>query len=70
MSAMADEGDAAVNSGAVAASLGGHGAVSVVREQLIDAGLIYSPERGQVAFTVPGFADYIRRSKAAAASTG
>jgi AAA ATPase domain len=69
MHAMAERGDEAVGSGDVAAALGGHGAVSVVREQLIDDGLIYSPERGQVAFTVPGFADFIRRTQAAQPST-
>jgi len=67
--AMAERGDTAVASGDVAAALGGHAAVSVVREQLIDEGLIYSPERGQVAFTVPGFADFIRRTQAVQPST-
>jgi AAA ATPase domain len=61
MRAMAERGDTTVSSGNVAAALGGHGAASVVRERLIDEGLIYSPERGEVAFTVPGFADFIRR---------
>lgn len=65
MRAMAERGDEAVGSGDVAATLGGHRAVSVVREQLIEHGLIYSPERGLVAFTVPGFADFIRRTQIA-----
>lgn len=69
MRAMAELGDMAVASGNVAAALGGHAAVSVVRERLIDEGLIYSPERGQVAFTVPGFADFIRRTQTAQTST-
>jgi hypothetical protein len=69
MRAMSVRGDGAVSSGAVAADLGGHGAVSVVREQLIDNGLIYSPERGKVAFTVPGFADFIRRTQSVPAPT-
>jgi hypothetical protein len=69
MRAMAMRGDATVASGDVAADLGGHGAVSVVREQLIEHGLIYSPARGQVAFTVPGFAEFIRRTQTAQAST-
>lgn len=69
MGAMAELGDMAVYSGDVASALGGHGAVSVVRERLIDDGLIYSPERGQVAFTIPGFADFIRRTQAAHTST-
>ena len=36
-------------------------ATSVVRSQLIDKGLIYSPEHGRVAFTVPGMADFLHR---------
>jgi AAA ATPase domain len=64
MRAMAEHGDAAVGSGDAAAAFGGHRAASAVREQLIDDGLIYSPVRGQVAFTVPGFGDFIRRSQA------
>jgi AAA ATPase-like protein len=69
MRAMAERSDTVVASGDVAAVLGGHAAVSVVREQLIAEGLIYSPERGQVAFTVPGFADFIRRTQTAQPST-
>jgi hypothetical protein len=33
-----------------------------VRAELIARGLIYSPEHGQVAFTVPGMAAFIERS--------
>ncbi len=40
---------------------GGHRAASPTRDRLIDEGLIFSPARGQVAFTVPGFAHYIRQ---------
>lgn len=36
-------------------------AISGSRSALIDLGLIYAPEYGQVAFTVPGMADFIRR---------
>lgn len=32
-----------------------------VRQTLIEKGLIYSPDRGLVAFTVPHFADFARR---------
>ena len=35
--------------------------LSVLRDRLIHDGLIYSPERGFVAFTVPGMGDYIKR---------
>jgi hypothetical protein len=63
MREMAALGDDAVSSGAVAAAFGGHRAIAPTRDRLIDDGLIYSPARGQVAFTVPGFADYIRRAE-------
>jgi len=36
--------------------------LSPTRQSLINKGLIYAPERGRVAFTVPGMADYIRRA--------
>jgi AAA ATPase domain len=61
MREMAARGDGPVSSGAVAGAFGDHRASSPTRERLIEDGLIYSPARGQVAFTVPGFADYIRR---------
>lgn len=38
-----------------------HSDTSPARRELINKGLIYSPERGRVDFTVPGMADYIRR---------
>lgn len=37
--------------------------LSVLRDRLIRDGLIYAPERGYVAFTVPGMADYIERAE-------
>lgn len=61
MREMAALGDGAVSSGSVAGAFGGHRAAAPTRDRLIDDGLIYSPVRGQVAFTVPGFAGYIRR---------
>lgn len=36
--------------------------LSVIRKTLIDLGLLYSPTRGMIAFTVPGMAEYIRRT--------
>ena len=33
-----------------------------VRKGIIDSGLAYSPERGLLAFTVPGMGDFIRRA--------
>lgn len=35
--------------------------LSVSRNELIKKGLVYSPERGQLAFTVPGMSDFIQR---------
>lgn len=32
-----------------------------VRQSLIAKGLIYSPDHGQVAFTVPHFGDFMQR---------
>jgi hypothetical protein len=61
MREMATLGDGAVSSGLVAGAFGGHRAAAPTRDRLIDDGLIYGPARGQVAFTVPGFAGYIRR---------
>ena len=40
---------------------GRRGDLSVRRDQLIKKGVIYAPERGYVAFTVPGMAEYIGR---------
>lgn len=37
--------------------------LSVIRNQLISKGLIYSPGHGMVAFTVPGMADYVKRQQ-------
>ncbi|APE10817.1 ATP-binding protein [Rhodococcus pyridinivorans] len=36
-------------------------ALSVPRDELIKKGLVYAPERGVLAFTVPGFHDFILR---------
>lgn len=56
-------GDRPVASAEVAAALGRRrqSDVSPVRDQLIKKGLLYAPERGLVAFTVPGMAAYIAR---------
>ena len=35
--------------------------LSVVRRRLIDAGQVYSPQRGKIAFAIPGMGDYINR---------
>lgn len=59
---MASDGDAGSSSGEVAARLGPAPTASAPpRASLISKGLIYAPEHGVVAFTVPGMADFIRR---------
>jgi hypothetical protein len=35
--------------------------ISVARNELINNGLVYAPERGLLAFTVPGMSDFIER---------
>ena len=52
-----------MSSGEVADWLGRSlSAVGPRRDQLIRKGLIYAPERGLVAFTVPGMTAFIRRA--------
>lgn len=60
--AMAVDGDGGSSSGEVASRLGGAtNSFGPARANLIAKGLIYAPEHGIVAFTVPGMADFIRR---------
>ena len=60
--AMAELPDPAPRSGTVAAHMGSiTSGVSEVRDSLIKKGLIWPPEHGRVAFTVPGMNDFIRR---------
>ena len=63
MRAMADlTDDQPVAMGAVTQGVGRpRHELSVPRDQLIKKGLVYAPERGLIAFTVPGMADYVRR---------
>ncbi|MFZ5872722.1 MAG: ATP-binding protein [Actinomycetota bacterium] len=65
MRAMADlgleNGDAAVATSAVAQTLGRKPqSLSPARDALMKKGLVYSGERGQIAFTVPHFGRYLR----------
>lgn len=62
--AMAALGDSPYRIGDVVASFGAQSqqAISVYRAALIDKGLIWGPKRGVIDFTVPMFADYLRRS--------
>lgn len=60
--AMAADEDAGSSSGDVAARLGRSvTSFGPVRASLISKGLIFAPEHGIVAFTVPGMADFIQR---------
>jgi AAA ATPase domain len=62
LAAMASLGDAPYRSADVARSYGAKDqrGVSVHRDTLIQKGLIWSPRRGQLEFTVPLFAEYLR----------
>lgn len=63
LSAVAWRGDGPQRSGEIARALSKDPSeVSVVRDRLLKAGLIYAPRRGQVDFTVPMCADYLRRT--------
>jgi hypothetical protein len=35
--------------------------LSPTRNQLINKGLVYAPDRGEVDFTVPGMAGFVKR---------
>lgn len=60
--AMASDGDAGSSSGDVATRLGRSiNSFGPVRANLITKGLIFAPEHGVVAFTVPGMVDFIQR---------
>jgi hypothetical protein len=60
--AMAADGDAGSSSGDVAARLGRSvSSFGPARASLIAKGLIFAPEHGVVAFTVPGMANFIQR---------
>jgi hypothetical protein len=63
MRAMAELGDGPYRSGAVAAALGRKtAAVSMVRQRLLDKGLVYATEDyGHVDFTVPRFNEFMER---------
>lgn len=62
MHAMAEDGEGPSNTRDIAARLGGKvTSLGPHRAQLIAKGLVYSPEYGEIAFTVPGMADFIRR---------
>ncbi len=60
--AMSRLGDGPYRSADVAQAMGGTlSGLSPLRDQIIRKGMIYSPEQGVLAFTVPMFDDYLRR---------
>jgi hypothetical protein len=62
MRAMTGSGEEGIRTAEVAERLGVENtALSRTRSALIADGLIYSPARGMVAYTVPGMGDYIER---------
>jgi AAA ATPase domain len=66
MRAMADDDDGPSQSGEVAQRLGKRAtAVAPTRATLIHKGLIYAPQHGLIAFTVPGMAGFIKRQPTA-----
>jgi hypothetical protein len=65
MRAMASLGDGPVPTAEVAKSLGrAPSSLSPARDNLIKKGLIYSAERGSIAFTVPHFGHFLRSQPA------
>jgi len=59
---MAEDGDNGSSSGEIAARLGRSAAsFGPIRASLIGKGLVYAPEHGVIAFTVPGMAGFITR---------
>ncbi len=60
--AVARGGDGPSSSAEVARRMGRRPSdLSVARDQLIKKGLLYAPDRGAIAFTVPGMAEFITR---------
>ncbi len=62
LGALAEGGDAPSATATVAERLGRRPSdVSVARDQLIKKGLLFAPDRGHIAFTVPGMAEFVVR---------
>ena len=62
MAVLSDETDSAVPTSAVADHLGRKpSSLSPARDSLMKKGLVYSAERGTIAFTVPHFGSYLRK---------
>lgn len=64
LTAMAADGDGPSSGREVAERLGKtQEAMSAIRGRLVGKGIVFSPKRGQIAFTVPGMATFIRRAE-------
>ncbi|MGH8823907.1 MAG: AAA family ATPase [Jiangellaceae bacterium] len=62
MAALSEAGDGAVPTADVANHLGRKpSSLSPARDSLMKKGLVYSAERGTIAFTVPHFGEYLRK---------
>lgn len=62
MRSMARDGERGSRTSDVATRLGrALSSLGPIRAELIKKGLIYSPEHGRIAYTVPGMADFIQR---------
>lgn len=60
--AMAVDGDRPSQSGVVASRMGrAASSLGPARANLIAKGLVYAPEHGKIAFTVPKMADFVNR---------
>ena len=65
MAVMAADGDGPSESGAVAKRLGkAMNSLGPARANLIAKGLVWAPEHGQIAFSVPGMSAFIDRELA------
>jgi hypothetical protein len=65
MRAMAEIGTSAPRSGDIAAVMKKEvNQLGPLRQSLITKGMIYSPTHGDTAFTVPLFAEYMKRTMA------
>jgi hypothetical protein len=65
MQAMADSGGGPVLMSELVTALGRDrpAQLSPTRNQLISKGLVYAPDRGEVDFTVPGMAEFVKRQE-------
>jgi hypothetical protein len=71
MAAMAADGRDSVPRADIAARMGRESrAISVPRDRLLDKGVIESAGHGHLRFTLPGFADYIRRQAGTGDASG